>query len=64
MKPLIHLLVADFFLAFTWVSANAIYLEKNDIETLQELSMSCFIWQLVAEVFDLVLFCFEHFFSF
>ena len=51
VKPLIHLLVADFFLAFVWVSANAIYLEKNDLQTLQESSMSCFIWQLVTEVF-------------
>ena len=50
VKPLLHLMIADFFLAFAWVSSSAAYLERNDIETVQQTSVSCFIWQLITEV--------------
>ncbi|XP_066928984.1 transmembrane protein 116-like [Clytia hemisphaerica] len=58
VKPLLHLSIADFLLAFAWVSANTAYLVKNDFEDVQQTAMSCFTWQLITEIIHIVTFCF------
>lgn len=58
VKPLLYLSIADFCLAFAWVTASARYLEKNDVEDTQQTPLACFIWQLVTEVIHMMTFCF------